>query len=501
MNKTRLLSLVALSLVITIFGSLFTACGFLDLFGDKGEDSESSTLGGAFDSNEESESESDGGDESVNGDSEENTEDESESDTDTDTDTDTESPDADNVGIGHNPKDNILDVGGWSDMLSGEQHKYDDFINYRGMLGNSYSRLTEDKELTVVYFGGSVTAGHGASNNDTTSWRAMIGNYIKKAFPKASVTNINRAIGESGTYLGSFRTPGDIITAAPDLLFIEYAINDYYYKSTYEESASQLETIIREVKTTLPDTDIVIVLVTDKNQLSLNKEGKLHTQAQAHEDIAKAYNISSLHVGRYLSSVTGYSADKWSDYAIDGVHPNDKGYEVYYRVVREFIYNALLNTDYSAEQESFVMAEQVSEYLFDGNRTNIQPSAELLAQSEALGGSGVTYSAEASFPNGVSPSVGRFTFYRTASRTDELVLRFNGTEICAYSFSKSVSWEVSVDGGAYVTVEGTSHNPVIFAQGLQSGEHTIKIRLKANGNVSIGSIFTRDETLATAKAD
>ena len=31
------------------------------------------------------------------------------------------------------------------------------------------------------------------------------------------------------------------------------------------------------------------------------------------------------------------------------------------------------------------------------------------------------------------------------------------------------------------------------------GEHTVRIRLKDNGSVSIGAIFTRDATKATAK--
>ena len=51
-------------------------------------------------------------------------------------------------------------------FAAGEQktHNYDDYINYRDPLANTYRRLTEDKKLKVVYFGGSVTAGYGSSN-------------------------------------------------------------------------------------------------------------------------------------------------------------------------------------------------------------------------------------------------------------------------------------------------------------------------------------------------
>ena len=214
-----------------------------------------------------------------------------------------------------------------------------DFINYRASLANTYKKLTEDKKLNVVYFGGSVTAGHGATVPDSYSWRALIGKWLKTEFPDAQINNINRALGESGTYLGAHRVQMDVISAQPDLLFIEYSINDYYYKSTYEQAASQYETIIREVKTALPDTDIVTVLVTEKNFLMTNVNGKLHTQAQAHEDIAKAYNIPTIHAGRYLAATSKFI---WSKYAIDGVHLNDTGYAVYYEVIREFMHTNLL---------------------------------------------------------------------------------------------------------------------------------------------------------------
>ena len=371
-----------------------------------------------------------------------------------------------------------------------------DFINYRASLANTYKKLTEDKKLNVVYFGGSVTAGHGATVPDSYSWRALIGKWLKTEFPDAQINNINRALGESGTYLGAHRVQMDVISAQPDLLFIEYSINDYYYKSTYEQAASQYETIIREVKTALPDTDIVTVLVTEKNFLMTNVNGKLHTQAQAHEDIAKAYNIPTIHAGRYLAATSKFI---WSKYAIDGVHLNDTGYAVYYEVIREFMHTNLLETDYTKPQEKFIMADMVSDTLFDGNRTYTLPSQSLLEQSGTLGGTGVTVSAnDSSFGNGlISTAKGQFIFDST---NDVLAIKFNGTEIAAYVLQKKVSWMVSVDGGEYTEVAGSNHNPVIFAQGLDSGEHTLKIKLKAESTVKVGAIFTRDATLATKKA-
>ena len=42
--------------------------------------------------------------------------------------------------------------------------EFNEYNNYRKPLTHTYKKLTEDKELTVVYFGGSVTAGYGSSD-------------------------------------------------------------------------------------------------------------------------------------------------------------------------------------------------------------------------------------------------------------------------------------------------------------------------------------------------
>ena len=124
-----------------------------------------------------------------------------------------------------------------------EENMFSDYIHYRAPLLHTFRRLTEDRELTVVYFGGSVTGGYGASN-EKYCWRSLIGKWICSEFSKANIRNVNRACGESGTCLGTYRLQMDVIPVHPDLVFVEYSINDYYYKSTY--GANQIAVSIRQ---------------------------------------------------------------------------------------------------------------------------------------------------------------------------------------------------------------------------------------------------------------
>ena len=77
---------------------------------------------------------------------------------------------------------------------------YEKYITDRADLANVYNKLTVDNELTVAYFGGSVTAGAGASNSELYSWRALTHRMLKKEYPNATVTMVNAAIG------GRYRT-------------------------------------------------------------------------------------------------------------------------------------------------------------------------------------------------------------------------------------------------------------------------------------------------------
>lgn len=200
------------------------------------------------------------------------------------------------------------------DTSSGENKEepegYANYINYRGYneslsdkkyagaLSNTYKKLSTKKEFNVVYFGGSVTYGYGSEDSDQKgSWRVRVGEWLATTFPKVKINNINRAIGDTGTNLGLFRLSKDVIAQKPDLLFIEFSINDYYEDLDYISSSTQFETIIRTVKEALPQCDIVTILVTDRNEAPAArttttetgelKAGELHLQAKAHEYISK----------------------------------------------------------------------------------------------------------------------------------------------------------------------------------------------------------------------
>ncbi len=387
--------------------------------------------------------------------------------------------------------------------------EYADYINYRKPLTNTYKKLTEDKELNVVYYGGSVTAGYGSSNAETYSWRALVGQWLTENFPNASVTNVNRASGESGTRLGFQRLRSAVLDAQPDLLFFEYTINDSY--DSYNQSLSnkeelfksQCETILREVKEKLPNCDIVMIIVTDVGKITTNRNNtgidRLHAEGKIHETLARAYNVPSLWVGPALSNkLKGTTSDEWkadwSNYAIDSVHLNDAGNNEYFNVIREYLYNELFCTSYDGIESRYDELPLVQNTLIDPERHDVGASRELITASEALGGSGFTYNASIFSGTPAVQSYGGHGL--VASGADSVfVYKFTGTDMSIFSnYYTSNKIMVKIDDGEYETITGFGHAPTVIAKDLASGEHTVYIKEAPNqsARLAIGILFTRD---------
>lgn len=386
---------------------------------------------------------------------------------------------------------------------------YSKFFAKRTTLNNTKYCLKRYKKLKVLYFGGSVTAGYGASVPEQYSWRARVGEWFKNNFSDAEITNINRAVGESGTYLGTFRLNRDVIAHKPDLVFIEYSINDLYYGSSYENCSVQYETIVREIKSALPYSEIVTILVTDHRRAADALQGKLHIQAQAHEDIATEYNISTIKVGLSLMDTLGENyLVKWNDYFKDIVHPTDLGYAEYYNCIEAFLEAELLNANVPLNKIKYTVPEMVNNRLFDGDRRTIQPTEELLKYSESKGGKGFVFK-DAYF--GLHDYNGYF-YSENKGENPLLVLNFYGTDIALQSnvatgvLKEESLWcfEVSIDGGEWVRRNFKTHNPTMIAENLPVGEHTVSFRplfetFEKTDVFKIGIIFTRNRDKQTIK--
>lgn len=221
---------------------------------------------------------------------------------------------------------------------------FNDGINIRGGLPNTKEKILKGQPINVVYFGGSITQMDGWRNK-TTEW-------LQNTFTNSIFREYNSCISGSGSYFGVYRLEDDVINYSPDIVFIEFAVNDstsdYYINGALKNNFIEMLSRIKNAK---PDSDIVFVYTISKKMLPFYNNKKIYSSAEKMEEIAAKFNIPSINFGFRTSSLWQYKLlrfdtnDNYPNYiplfSSDGVHPEQYGHEIYASVMKDFFKMAL----------------------------------------------------------------------------------------------------------------------------------------------------------------
>ncbi|MBQ4612107.1 MAG: SGNH/GDSL hydrolase family protein [Clostridia bacterium] len=189
---------------------------------------------------------------------------------------------------------------------------------YNDALANS-KYLLEEGEINVAYLGGSITSGYGSTAGN--SWRALTNAWLAETYPDATINEINAAVGGTGTYYAKHRLEKDVLRHNPDLLFIEFVVNDELEHTTAAQSTENMEAIVRKALQHNPNMDIVFVYTTSVS-IGTAKE---NTWINAFNAVAAHYDIEVIYAGAAMGEYEGALTDL---FLADQVHPNDAGYAI-----------------------------------------------------------------------------------------------------------------------------------------------------------------------------
>lgn len=208
----------------------------------------------------------------------------------------------------------------------------------RGGLPNFFRKAqTTGAEIKIAYLGGSITAQNG--------WRVQTLAHFKRAYPQATFSEINAAIGGTGSDLGVFRVQQDVLSKGPDLLFVEFAVNDG--GADPQRIMRSMEGIVRQTWKVNPQCDICFVYTLTEALSPPMLEGKLQRSASAMEQVADFYGVPSIVLGMEVARLAKAGRLLWRAplpktdadkaalgdkvvFAGDGVHPHDATGQVLY---------------------------------------------------------------------------------------------------------------------------------------------------------------------------
>ncbi len=186
--------------------------------------------------------------------------------------------------------------------------------------------------FVVAYLGGSITEGDGASDPERTSWRALTSAWLQDRYPENEVVSINSSVPGTGSDVGVLRYQEEVLQHEPDLVFIEFAVNDSSLTETVSMQA--MEGIVRMILANRPTTRIFFVYTTTRELSAAYERGETPLAEQWHDRVAQHYAIPAIHAGLALWQEIAAGRTTWKDLTVDGVHPTDQGYMIYFESVR-----------------------------------------------------------------------------------------------------------------------------------------------------------------------
>jgi lysophospholipase L1-like esterase len=208
-------------------------------------------------------------------------------------------------------------------------------------IGNFAEKLRGEDRVRVAYLGGSIT--------EVDGWRALTTEWLREQ-GDAAIDEINAALGGTGSYLGLFRLERDVLRHRPDLVFVEFAVNDLKAPPRMIEAA--LGGIVRQIWRANRRADIVFVYTYARELGPDLRAGRDPPSIAAAEAIAARYGIPSIHVASavqarlrdgsavlqaYVKDPAADAGDEAVVLTSDGTHPTAAGHRFYADVVAQVL--------------------------------------------------------------------------------------------------------------------------------------------------------------------
>lgn len=220
------------------------------------------------------------------------------------------------------------------------------------MMHDVIEKAQSGEEVTIAYLGGSITEGATAGAERCYA-KLSFTHFAEKFGTGDNVKYVNAGISGTPSKLGILRLDRDVLAYDPDIVFLEFAVND----GNDAEHQNAYESIVR----TLLQKDIAVVLL-----FSVTEGG--HSCQDYMQQIGEAYSLPMISYRDALRFMFDNGRMTWKDFSDDTIHPNAAGHAMVAQMVNNYWDTVLniqpegeqtmpINTVFAPRQENSKMAE------------------------------------------------------------------------------------------------------------------------------------------------
>lgn len=219
-------------------------------------------------------------------------------------------------------------VGQADSALLGPAGKPQDFSDLKQLMKLTWPN---NRLVRFVFHGHSVPAGYfrGGRVQRFDSYPILFHQSLCEHYPTAVIDVCTTAIGGENSGRGSHRFADDVLSMKPDVIFIDYCLNDR--RIGVEAAAKSWRTMITQAI----QNDVKVVLLTptpDSHEDILDPEAKLAQHAQSVRQLGKDFGLPVVDAyGAFKKRVSdGADVDQ---YLSQPNHPNRQGHEIVAKLI------------------------------------------------------------------------------------------------------------------------------------------------------------------------
>ena len=213
-------------------------------------------------------------------------------------------------------------------QLSESPHSIADKDDYLENIGQELSKQWPDnRTVTIVCHGHSVPAGYfnTPAVRPFESYPHLLHKALKERYPDAVINVTVTAIGGEHSVDGAKRFKRDVLACQPDLVLIDYALNDR--SVGLDDAAKAWSSMIDQAM----DEDVKVLLLTptpDIHHVPDDKAEDLNHHADQIRSLAETYNVG------LVDSLAAFDTELKQGVVVSELlsngynHPNQKGHEI-----------------------------------------------------------------------------------------------------------------------------------------------------------------------------